>query len=60
MLMAHARQEKHYNRQRTEKVYSVGDAVLVCRPLRKKGRVEKLLFRYHGPFKIVGRINSLN
>jgi hypothetical protein len=60
MLVAHARQEKHYNRRRTEKVYNVGEAVLVYRPLRKKGRAEKLLFRYHGPFKIVKRINSLN
>lgn len=30
------------------------------RPVRKKGRSEKLLFCYHGPFKIVKRINSLN
>lgn len=60
MLVAHARQKKHYNRKRTEKVCYVGDAVLVYRPLRKKGRAEKLLFRYHGSYKIVGRTNSLN
>lgn len=59
MLKAHGRQEKHYNKQRTERVFNVGDAVLVYRPLRKKGRAEKLLFKYHGPFKVVKRLNSL-
>jgi hypothetical protein len=58
--VAHAQQEKHYNRERTEKVCNVGDPVLVYRPLRKKGRAEKLLFRYHAPFKVVRRLNSLN
>ena len=60
MLKAHRRQEKHYNKQRAERVYNVGDAVLVYRPIRKKGRAEKLLFKYHGPFKVVKRLNSLN
>ena len=58
--VAHARQEKHYNQRRTGKTYNVGDVVLVYRPLRKKGRATKLLFRYHGPFKIVRQINTLN
>lgn len=60
MTVAHARQEKHYNQRRTGKTYNVGDVVLVYRPLRKKGRATKLLFRYHGPFKIVRQINALN
>lgn len=30
------------------------------RPIRKKGRSEKLLHRYYGPYRIIARINDLN
>ena len=54
MLVAHDRQKKRYDQKRSER-----DLVLVHRPVRKKGRSEKLLFCFHGPYKIVKRVNSL-
>ena len=60
MLMVHARQKKRYDKRHKDKAYHIGDVVLVYRPIRKKGRAEKLLHRYHGPFRVVNKINSLN
>lgn len=34
--------------------------MLVFRPIRKRGCSEKLLHRFHGPFRIVRRLNEIN
>lgn len=36
--------------------YEPGDAVWVWTPVRQRGRSEKLLRRYFGPYKVVGRL----
>jgi hypothetical protein len=53
------RQKKRYDKRRRLKSYSIGDLVLVYRPLRKKGRSEKLLHSYHGPFPIVKKLSNV-
>ncbi len=60
MLMIHAAQKRRYDRGRKQKTFNVGDLVLIHVPKRKKGRAQKLLFCYHGPFKIIKRVNPLN
>ena len=60
MLVVQARQKRRYDSKRTQRQYKVGDVVLVYRPIRQKGRATKLLHRYHGPFRISCRVNSLN
>jgi hypothetical protein len=60
MLVVHARQKKRYDKRRKQKSFNVDDHVLVYRPIRQKGRAEKLLHRYHGPFRIIKKVNSLN
>lgn len=52
--------KKHYKRQRTEKMHNFTDTILVYRPPLKKDRADKHLFRYHWPYKIVKRTNTLN
>lgn len=58
--VVHARQRHRYNQRRIPKVFDVGDLILIYTPLRRKGRSEKLLFQYHGPYRVVKRYNRLN
>ncbi len=60
MLVVQARQKLRYDSSHQQKIYNVGDIVLVYRPLRQKGKATKLLHHYHGPFKIVRRANLVN
>lgn len=60
MLSVQNRQKKRYDKSHRTKTYQVGEQVLVYRPIRKKGRSEKLLHRYYGPYRIIARINDLN
>lgn len=53
-------QKKRFDKKKQNKSYSVGDLVLVYRPIRKKGRSEKLLHWYYGPYRIVEKINNVN
>ena len=57
---AQARQRRIYNEKRIPARYDPGDLVLLFTPVRRKGRSEKLLFRYWGPYRIVKGINNLN
>lgn len=60
LLAVQKRQKHRYDRGRQSKTYQVGQQVLVYRPIRKKGRSEKLLHRYYGPYRIVKKINDVN
>lgn len=60
LLAVQNRQKHRYDKRRQSKTYQVGDQVLVFRPIRKKGRSEKLLHRYYGPYRIIKRINDVN
>lgn len=50
----------HYNQRRRSVFYHPGDAVWVWMPVRQRGRSEKLLRRYFGPYKVVRRIGDVN
>ena len=54
------KQKTRYDRRRRSVNFAVGDLVLICRPIRKKGRSTKFLHRYFGPYKIVRRVSDLN
>lgn len=49
-----------YNKHRRAVYYEPGDAVWVWTPVRQRGRSEKLLRRYFGPYKVVRRLNDVN
>ncbi|KAI9556842.1 pol polyprotein [Daphnia sinensis] len=60
MAIVQSRQKKRYDRRRRQVKFTVGDPVLVYRPIRKKGRTTKFLHRYFGPYRIVRRVSDLN
>lgn len=47
-----------YNSSRKQTIFNYGEWVLVDRPFRLKGRSEKLLHRFMGPYKIIKRVNN--
>lgn len=58
MKIAQARQQLRYNSTRKQTIYDIGERVLVYRPFRLKGRSEKLLHRFMGPYRVVKRVNN--
>jgi hypothetical protein len=57
---AQARQTNYANEHRKEKSYEIGDRIwLSTKNLKKKGRSEKLLPRFIGPYTIIERINDV-
>ncbi|KZR97380.1 Uncharacterized protein APZ42_007785 [Daphnia magna] len=60
MAIVQSRQKKRYDRRRRQVKFTVGDPVLVYRPIRKKGRATKFLHRFFGPYRIVRRVSDLN
>ncbi|KZS10738.1 Uncharacterized protein APZ42_024709 [Daphnia magna] len=60
MAIVQSRQKKRYDRRRRQVKFTVGDPVLVYRPIQKKGRATKFLHRYFGPYRIVRRVSDLN
>lgn len=60
LILVRARQKRRYDLHRKSVTYATDDLVWIYRPDRKKGRSEKLLHRYHGPYKIVQKISDLN
>ncbi|KAG8334755.1 hypothetical protein J6590_083468 [Homalodisca vitripennis] len=38
--------------------YEVGDLVMVWTPTRKQGKSDKLLHRWHGPYKVVAKLSD--
>jgi hypothetical protein len=58
---AQRRYKKHYDKQRREgEKFKPDQQVLVYRPTRKVGLAEKLLHRWHGPYRIIRQITPLN
>ncbi|KAI9552541.1 hypothetical protein GHT06_020390 [Daphnia sinensis] len=58
---AQERYKAYYDSRRREAVrYAVGEKVLIYKPVRKIGRAEKLLHRWHGPYVVVRRTTLLN
>ncbi|KAI9552214.1 pol polyprotein [Daphnia sinensis] len=60
ILQIQHRQRKQYNRHRQPKTYAEGDLVWLHRPVRKKGRSEKLLHSYHGPFVVTQKFSDVS
>ena len=63
-ILEHARkivyEKLQYDESRREAEFSENDLVLVYKPTRKVGRSEKLLHRWHGPYRVIKRITPLN
>lgn len=49
-----------YNLRRRDVQYAPGDRVWVWTPIRLRGRSEKLLRRYFGPYRVLRRVGPLN
>ncbi|RWS23056.1 Pol polyprotein-like protein, partial [Leptotrombidium deliense] len=47
------------NKTRRNVTYNEGDLVLIYFPTRIKGKAEKLLHPYHGPYRIIRRMSSV-
>ncbi len=60
LIVVQAKQKERYDRRRCTVSYTPGNLVWVFRPARKKGRSQKLLHPYSGPYKIMKRLNDLN
>lgn len=50
---------RRYNQRHREVVYQSGDHVWVWSPVRLRGRSEKLLRRYFGPYKVVRQLSKV-
>lgn len=59
MLMVQQRYKRRYDDRRRPVTYQVGEEVLVFRPLRKKGRSQKLLHCFNGPFRVLRKKSDL-
>lgn len=60
LLFFQHHQRIRYNALRQKKWYAAGDLVWVQRPTRKKGRSDKLMHSFHGPFLIVEKVSAVN
>lgn len=52
-------QRSYYNQHRRDVHYCPGDLVWVFTPVRRKGRSEKLMRHYFGPYKITKKLSSV-
>lgn len=50
---------RRYNLRHREVTYNPGDQVWVWTPVRQRGRSEKLLRRYFGPYTVVRRLSDI-
>jgi hypothetical protein len=58
---AQRKYKQHYDKQRREgEKFQPSQQVLVYRPTRKVGLAEKLLHRWHGPYRIIRQLTPLN
>ena len=55
-----SKQKDRYDQGRRDVSYAIDDLVLVYKPIRKKGRAEKLLHHYFGPYKVIRCLSPLN
>ncbi|RWR99413.1 hypothetical protein B4U80_09302, partial [Leptotrombidium deliense] len=51
--------KQYYDKKRRDVTFNIGDLVLVYTPKRIKGRSEKLLHPYHGPYRITKKIGTV-
>ena len=49
-----------YNLRHREVAYHPGEKVWIWSPVRQRGRSEKLLRRYFGPYRVLQRLNDVN
>jgi hypothetical protein len=54
------RNTKHYNKRHREVNFEIGQLVLIHNPRRYKGKAEKLLHQFHGPYKILEQRGPVN
>ena len=60
LRIVHLNQKAEYDKKRRDHSYSVGDLVLIYKPIRKVGRSEKLLHQWLGPYQVIRRTTDLN
>ena len=58
--LAQEKQTDRYNTTHKEVTFQRNDVVLVYKPIRKKGRSEKLLHRWMGPYLVIRQTNPVN
>ena len=57
---AQEKQKQIYDAQHHDVSFQKGDVVLVYKPIRKKGRSDKLLHRWIGPYVVIRRTTPVN
>ena len=57
-MLKMSRAQRNYNRRIKRTNYELGDLVLVCHPMLKKGLSKGLAPRYYGPFQVVGKYEN--
>ena len=60
MQRVHEEQKREYDKGRRNVIFKVGQLVLFYKPIRKIGRAEKLLHRWHGPFEVIRQVTPVN
>ena len=60
MRIIQAKQRILYNQKRIPVSYDPGELVLNYTPTRRKGRSEKFMSCYYGPYRVIKRVNALN
>lgn len=58
--MSQQDQQQRCNNSHSDVGYSIGNGVLLWKPMRETGRLEKLLKQYVGQFCVTLRISSSN
>jgi transposase InsO family protein len=54
------RNSKHFNKRHREGNFEIGQLVLIHNPRRYKGKAEKLLHQYHGPYRVLEQRGPVN
>ena len=57
-MLKMSRAQRNYNRRIKRTSYEIGDLVLVCHPMLKKGLSKGLAPRYYGPFEVIGKYEN--
>lgn len=60
LIIVQQKQKERYDRSHKYVSFDVGSLVWVFRPDRKVGLSEKLLHRWHGPFKVIRKVSHVN
>ena len=60
ILKKQIKDKELYDKKHTQREFEVGDKVKIFIPIRKKGRSEKLLLRYFGPYYIGEKMSEVN